>query len=63
MNLLIEINARSIPGNLHHRCGSTYQNCAMDENGNKARQHDTNLEDICPDHSLHATLEQIKTET
>lgn len=63
MNLLIEIYAWSIPGNLHHRCRSTHQNCAMDENGHKARQHDKNLEHICPDHSFHATLEQIVEET
>lgn len=59
MNLLIKINARSIPGNFQHRCRSTHQNCAVDEYSHKARQHDKNLEHICPDHSFHATLVQI----
>lgn len=61
--LLVEINAWSVPGDLHHRCGSTNQNCAMDENGHKACQHDKNLEHISPDHGFYATLVQIMEET
>lgn len=56
--LLIKINAWRIVGDLQHQSRTTNQNCAVDENGHKARQHDDNLEHIGPDHSFHATLLQ-----
>lgn len=58
MFLLIKINARPIPGDLQHRSRTASHNCAMDENGHKAGEHDDDLEDVGPDHSFHSALTQ-----
>lgn len=52
----MKINAGSVVCDRQYLCRTTNQNCALDVNGHKARQHDNDLEHVGPDHGFHSTL-------